>query len=752
MALLTVAAYAASPASSYHIVSIFGIDTGDINGDGSVNTGDVSELYRALLNGYTASKYDLNGDGQVNTGDVSELYGVILGSGTALQPTSITMNEYKLATSTQSAGNHIWQTSGEVIYITLDGVEENMYVLVMNDGEWELKDISGSTKAGFANSGTIKAMWVRNSNWLTAKMGDIPIPYDYATGSGTYRCKGSKVSIQLNLTLAESLVQVSSSEVSDFSYMTYATHVTTVFDINGLCDGETGEFVYDATSKPTMKTFGGGNWVVAMQNDVQDGKTVLHKTAADGRSYRAAQSYRLKAGEKASLAGAWTRDFTVRFYDADDTQTTQVLYPSTSRTIHMIVGTETTFYPQEGNVWASDADYLTRQVNNTNVAAFESPTTSHTVKALSVGETDMSITFFTKQRETYTFTAHIVVEPAIWIAGSYNGKPALYRNRELQYSSLSVSATAIDQVFVRKGTAYIRTYDSAAPNAAAYIMRSTNPVYHGSFTTRYNTKLTHFLVTQEGDIWYTNSNNIYKNNALVSSPTGVITDLIQDESSGTGYVWASGYISSSNATESSSSDVAWLLENVGGNYTRHVMESDRISTTIGGYQPDGRYYTGDRSPHFGRIAIQYNFVLINGFDIEEHAYRDYNGNVHPSYYNVDATYTYDATNRCLRQNNVAYYGHNFFFDNQTNERVYFLNNYGRLMYHNLRNNTVSEVNTGMPAFEVIRFVGGKLYAYTSGRVYVGLPERFFHGTYNIIYLRNVPYKVNDMFIETDCRN
>ena len=50
----------------------------DINGDGNVNTGDVSELYRAILGGMTDSKYDLNGDGNVNTGDISELYQAIL--------------------------------------------------------------------------------------------------------------------------------------------------------------------------------------------------------------------------------------------------------------------------------------------------------------------------------------------------------------------------------------------------------------------------------------------------------------------------------------------------------------------------------------------------------------------------------------------------------------------------------------------------------------------------------------------------
>ncbi len=33
-----------------------------------------------LLNGWTDAKYDLNGDGNVNSGDVSELYKIILGN------------------------------------------------------------------------------------------------------------------------------------------------------------------------------------------------------------------------------------------------------------------------------------------------------------------------------------------------------------------------------------------------------------------------------------------------------------------------------------------------------------------------------------------------------------------------------------------------------------------------------------------------------------------------------------------------
>ena len=53
---------------------------GDLNGDGNVNTGDVSTLYAAILSGNSDPRFDINGDGNVNTGDVSTLYAIILGS------------------------------------------------------------------------------------------------------------------------------------------------------------------------------------------------------------------------------------------------------------------------------------------------------------------------------------------------------------------------------------------------------------------------------------------------------------------------------------------------------------------------------------------------------------------------------------------------------------------------------------------------------------------------------------------------
>ena len=57
------------------------IITGDVNKDGLVNTGDISELYSVILgvDMTNADAADVNNDGVINTGDVSDLYLIILG-------------------------------------------------------------------------------------------------------------------------------------------------------------------------------------------------------------------------------------------------------------------------------------------------------------------------------------------------------------------------------------------------------------------------------------------------------------------------------------------------------------------------------------------------------------------------------------------------------------------------------------------------------------------------------------------------
>ena len=51
---------------------------GDLNGDGEVNSADVSLLYSEMLSGNPGIQFDLNGDGEVNSADVSYLYQLML--------------------------------------------------------------------------------------------------------------------------------------------------------------------------------------------------------------------------------------------------------------------------------------------------------------------------------------------------------------------------------------------------------------------------------------------------------------------------------------------------------------------------------------------------------------------------------------------------------------------------------------------------------------------------------------------------
>ena len=55
---------------------------GDVNGDGVVNSADITALYNYLLNGDTThvATSDVNGDGSINAGDVTAVYNIIMGS------------------------------------------------------------------------------------------------------------------------------------------------------------------------------------------------------------------------------------------------------------------------------------------------------------------------------------------------------------------------------------------------------------------------------------------------------------------------------------------------------------------------------------------------------------------------------------------------------------------------------------------------------------------------------------------------
>lgn len=753
--IFAIASVAATYPASYYTLA--GVEKpGDVNNDGVCNAADVTALYNWILNNDNSAlkNGDQNRDNVINAGDVTYVYNIILGDFEGYQSV-YKMNEYKYVYSS-IYDPHLWQASGEVIYITLDGVEENMYVIALYNGVWTLKDINGSSKAGFKESGTLKAIWVRNGNWTTDQVGDIAIPYDYATGSGTYKCDGKLIAVNLNLQFAETKIRLPESDASIISSMSYCTHVTNVFNINRLCNGEIGEFVLDATTTAPKQKIGNVYYVFGKHYDIDaNNKTVLHVTRNDGRSYRATASHKLGSGDLFDLYSReqveWARDFTMRYHNEYEATTNQMLYPGTSKTIYLNVGAEITFFPQEGGVTMSDGTTNSRSSTHPSIVNTYASSTynSTTCKALSVGETDVTFSYTSRLGDTFNFYIHFVVVPNVWLAGSYNNKPALYCNNILKYSSLGVDATRIDKVFLRQGSAYIKTYDANNPTATPYVMRSSNPLHYGSFSTRIQNKpMDLFFVATDGSIWYTYGNNVYMDGTLISTYQGTFCDLKQDETYG--HMWLSGYDCANNS-KSSSNDYAWLrrFTSSSGSATAYLLSSDQVTTEVGGYQPNGRTHTGPRSPHFGKFRIQYNFVLINGFDVEEHAYRSLEGNIYPSYYTYDKTYTYDATNNFLRQNSVKYpRDDNFFFEDQVNERVFFIDTDNKLKYHYLRSNQVNVVNSSIPSIYLLRYCDGIVYAYAyGGKILSGTTAQFFSGTYKVIQLNEIPSEAKDMFIQ-----
>jgi hypothetical protein len=55
---------------------------GDVDGDGSVTSADITTLYNYLLNGDSSSLVngDQDGDGSITSGDVTAVYNILLGN------------------------------------------------------------------------------------------------------------------------------------------------------------------------------------------------------------------------------------------------------------------------------------------------------------------------------------------------------------------------------------------------------------------------------------------------------------------------------------------------------------------------------------------------------------------------------------------------------------------------------------------------------------------------------------------------
>ena len=501
-AAISVTAMAATyPASYYTLAPENNNAMGDVNNDGVVSSVDVTSLYNYLLNGDSSSivNGDQDGDGIVTAGDITVIYNVLL-NGSSSQATKIKMNEYTSATSSSAPTQHVWKNTEDVIYITLDGVEQNMYVLVRSGGKWTLRDITGSNKAGFKSSGSIKAMWVRGANWSSDQVGDLNIPQDCAFGTGTYACSGNTVGINLPLELYESKIILGGTNVNTSTSMTYCRHITSLQNINGFINGSGVDNEY-ATTTPKAKLINGQYVIYARHVDVNSsGKTVFHVTLPDTRSFRYTANFKFKPGQDYTLmnpgpGAGWTRDFVMGYYDSaydpnytfialnDNGYTNQVTIP---------VGTEYNLVPKEGGSSIFNGTVQNLQVSNTTcVTTYNSIFATPTICAQEVGTSYVYFKYTTTYGDSYNYAIKVTVNPSLWLYGFITNQ----NNKSVPTIYYNMKGTSAPKISNDTGNQEVMGFSMSKGHAAAIVNGSStcklfknagSPYYNGSYTERYD--------------------------------------------------------------------------------------------------------------------------------------------------------------------------------------------------------------------------------------------------------------------------
>lgn len=501
-AAMAVTAVAATyPASYYTLAPETTSVEGDVNNDGNVTSVDVTALYNYLLNGDSSSivNGDQDGDNKITAGDITVIYNVLL-NGSSSQATKITMNEYISATSSGAPTKHVWKNTEDVVYITLDGVEENMYVLVRSGGKWTLRDITGSSKAGFKSSGSIKAMWVRGANWSSDQVGDLNIPQDCAFGSGTYTRNGNTVSINLPLELYESKIILGGTNVNTSTSMTYCRHITSLQSINNFIDGSGVDNEY-ATTTPKAQLINGQYVIYARHVDVNSsGNTVFHVTLPDTRSYRYTANFKFKPGQVYTLmnpgpGAGWTRDFVMGYYDsAYDPNNTFITLNNNGSTNQLTipVGTEVNLVPKEGGSSIFNGTVQNLQVSNTTcVTTYNSIFATPTICAQEVGTSYVYFKYTTTYGDSYNYAIKVTVNPSLWLYGFITNQ----NNKSVPTIYYNMKGTSAPKISNDTGNQEVMGFSMSKGHAAAIVKGSStcklfknsgSPYSYGSYTEKYD--------------------------------------------------------------------------------------------------------------------------------------------------------------------------------------------------------------------------------------------------------------------------
>lgn len=624
-ALVVAMAMAATyPASYYTIASETATVAGDVNGDGQVTATDITLLYNVILSNNHSGVVngDQNGDGDITAGDVTLVYNVMLsGGGTSAQVTKIKMNDYISVTSSATPVQHTWKNNEDVIFIALDGVEENMYVLVRSGGKWLLKDINGSNKAGFKTSGTIKAAWVRNADYANAQVWNIDVPVDLATGSGTYKRSGTTVAINLNLTLMESKLEVIRPSQGD--YVTYYDHVAGITSI-------TENNYYKESKAPVAHFVTSGNTTFGYAYGIMQSYDYYHYLSKGKTGYKSEMTYPLTPGKTHFIyspdaySSIWTSDFSMIYYHAFD-NSTKITLNNTGSVVYMPVGASINFIPQEAGVTVWDGILQSYSSSNTTSVKCYEYNTAHTItiEAMEVGTSTVNFRYTSPGGGTYNYQFTVKVEPSIWVAGSQLNAsgvkvPSIYYNNK-GTSHPSLSGVTGDQWVARFEVGKGNGFAWVTNGSKSEIHRSTNPYAYGSFIKRYDVSSgTPWLYADKsGNVYYlSNYSNgnymIFKNNGLLYDTggddvplvkadyvnqkvaltyrSGFDTYFLQDAATGTATSHAVGYwLPATGPNQVHGGSVTYFFENFAVDHGLAVVKKEMDKAVIDGYNVNHTY-------------------------------------------------------------------------------------------------------------------------------------------------------------------
>ncbi len=587
------------PASYYTIAPETATVVGDVNCDQVVTASDVTELYNYLLNGTTTyySTSDITGDGEVTAADVTAVYNVLLNGGSTPTITSIKMNDYISVTSSATPVQHTWKNNEDVIFIALDGVEENMYVLVRSGGKWLLKDINGNNKVGFKTSGSIKAAWVRNADYANAQVWNIDVPVDLATGSGTYTRSGTTVAINLNLTLMESKLEVIRPSQGD--YVTNYAHVAL---INSITEND----YYKESKAPVAHFVTSGNTTFGYAYGIMQSYDYYHYLSKGKTGYKSEMTYPLTPGKTHFIyspdaySSIWTSDFSMIYYHAFD-NSTKITLNNTGSVVYMPVGASINFIPQEAGVTVWDGILQSYSSSNTTSVKCYEYNTAHTItiEAMEVGTSTVNFRYTSPGGGTYSYQFTVKVEPSIWVAGSQLNAsgvkvPSIYYNNK-GTSHPSLSGVTGDQWVARFEVGKGNGFAWVTNGSKSEIHRSTNPYAYGSFIKRYDVSSgTPWLYADKsGNVFYlTNYSNgnymIFKNNGLLYDTGGNDLPLVK--------------------ADYQTGKVAMIFSNSDGiNFVQDVVTGTITSHDEGYYLPP----TDPNQTYGGRVSFWYENLAVD---------------------------------------------------------------------------------------------------------------------------------------------